>query len=160
MSAGEREAKVERMQDLGSRITRELRVPDVEGWSRVELTMPQLRTLVLLSDGQRRMGDIAAYLGSSLSATTAMVERLETKGLVERQHDPNDRRVVTCRLTDPGMQEVDRFWHIHHSRAELILDVLTEAEAEQVLAAFEVLSNALERRRSSLSSEEVAGRAS
>src|SRR5918998_4998879 len=96
-------------QELGERLTRaadrlsvQTRAEWAEDWPEIELTMPQLRALGLLGRAPQRMGDLAAYLGISLSSATSLVERLEGKGLVERTHDPVDRRVVHCHLTADG----------------------------------------------------------
>ena len=56
------------------------------------------------------MGVISNSLGSALSATTSIVDRLVEKKLVKRGSDPNDRRVVTCELTASGQEASERFW--------------------------------------------------
>ena len=91
-------------------------------------------------------GEIASYLGTSLSATTAMIERLETKQLVERGHDPSDRRVVTCRLTPSGLAEAERLWKIHELRLAAVVETLDLAELKQVVDAMELMASAFERR--------------
>ena len=71
--------------------------------------MLQFRTLVLLSQGPQRMGNIAAHLVSSLSSATSMIDRLVDKSLVEREPDPDDRLVEICQLTSQGLGEIERF---------------------------------------------------
>lgn len=135
-----------RLHEVSNRLSRQMRAPSLEEWSLAELTIPQLRTLVLLNDGPQRMGEIAAYLGTSLSATTAMIERLETKQLVERAHDPSDRRVVTCRLTVTGRVEAERLWKIHELRLAAVVETLDLAELKQVVDAMQLMASAFERR--------------
>ena len=89
-----------------------MRFEPAEGRSEAELTMHQIRTLMMLSQEPQRMGAIAALLSSSLSSATSMIDRLVDKGLVERVSDSEDRRVVVCRLTDSGREGVERFWRI------------------------------------------------
>ena len=117
----------------------------MQDWSEVEMTMPQLRALGYLAHGARRMGDLAAFLGSSVSSTTSLVERLEGKNLVERTHDPIDRRVVMCHVTPPGRELMDRFWRMQRMQLESVADILNLGELTQVVEAMELLSNALER---------------
>ena len=81
----------------------------LEEWSEVELSFPQFRTVLLLSQGSKRMSEIASYFGKGLSSATSLIDRLVDKGLVERVSAPEDRRVVLCRLTLRGREEVDRF---------------------------------------------------
>ena len=78
--------------------------------------MPQFKTLSLLAQGPARMGNIAAYLSTSLSSATSMIDRLVEKNLVERAADTSDRRVVTCQLTAKGTEEMDRFLRLHTQR--------------------------------------------
>lgn len=117
----------------------------VQGWSDFDLTLPQLRALGILARAPSRMGDLAAVLGSSLPATTSLVERLEGKGLAERAPDPTDRRAVVCRLTDQGRALADRFWQLQRLRLEAVAEVLTTDELVQVVAAVELLAAAMER---------------
>jgi DNA-binding MarR family transcriptional regulator len=117
----------------------------MQDWSEVELTMPQLRALGFLAHAPRRMGDLAAFLGSSVSSTTSLVERLEGKGLAERTHDPVDRRVVMCHLTEQGRELIDRFWRMQRLQLESVADIQTFGELTQVVDALELMAAALER---------------
>ena len=49
-----------------------------------------------------RMGDLAAYLNAPLNTATGVVSRLQQRGLVERQHSPDDKRIVLISLTEKG----------------------------------------------------------
>jgi DNA-binding MarR family transcriptional regulator len=118
-------------------------------WSEIELTIPQYRALNLLMSGPRRMTEIAARLGTSLQATTSLADRLVEKGLVTREHDTVDRRVVFCRLSPRGLEEVERFHRIGQARLELLVEVLDETELPIALAAFQMLTNAAARLRPS-----------
>ena len=53
-----------------------------------------------------RMGDLAERVLLSASGITRLVERMITKGLVEREVDPSDRRAALATLTDAGLQLV------------------------------------------------------
>ncbi len=130
-------------QSLGQQLGR----PGAEDWPDIELTMSQMRTLLFLTEEPRRMSEIAANLGSSLSSATSMVERLEIKGLVERRHNPDDRRVVMCHLTDLGHGDIERFWRLRQSRIRALVHLLTPGEFEHVIDALQIISNALDRAR-------------
>ena len=47
--------------------------------------------------------ELATAVGVDVGAMTRMLERLETKGLVERHRSPDDRRVVEVNLLDAGV---------------------------------------------------------
>lgn len=136
---------VGRLMRVADRMATQTRKSALQDWSEIELTMPQLRALGLLALAPRRMGDLAAFLGTSVSATTSLVERLEGKGLVERVHDPVDRRVVMCHLTPPGRELMDRFWRMRRQQLEAVAAVLTPEELAQIVAAMELMASALER---------------
>ena len=58
------------------------------------------------------MGELADRLFCDASNVTGIVDRLEARGLVERQADPDDRRVRRLVLTDAGRT----LWQAHHDR--------------------------------------------
>ncbi len=136
---------VARLSRASDRIAMQMRSTAPEDWPDVELTMPQLRTLVLLYRGPQRMGEIAAALGISLPATTNMIVRLEGKGLAERAHDRDDRRVVQCRLTPEGRSQSEALWNVRRQRFAAIADILTPGEMTKVVEAMELLAAALDR---------------
>ncbi|MEA2704289.1 MAG: hypothetical protein QOD63_2234 [Actinomycetota bacterium] len=58
------------------------------------------------------MGELAEHLFCDASNVTGIVDRLESRGLVERKPDPNDRRVKRLVLTPQGRT----LWQSHHDR--------------------------------------------
>ena len=112
-------------------LNRQVQLHRLDAWEELDLTIPQLKTLILLERaGPLRMGNISMYLSRALSATTTVVDRLVEKGLVNRSTDPDDRRVVLCELTDSGHDRIVRFWRIGQGR---IQDVANQMEPEQLV---------------------------
>ncbi|WP_329339622.1 MarR family transcriptional regulator [Streptomyces sp. NBC_00663] len=66
------------------------------------LTGAQARLLSLLSLEPLPMRKLAQKLKCEPSNVTGIVDRLETRGLVERRPDPADRRVKVAAVTDEG----------------------------------------------------------
>ncbi|WP_262057712.1 MarR family winged helix-turn-helix transcriptional regulator [Streptomyces sp. STR69] len=66
------------------------------------LTGAQARLLSLLSLEPLPMRKLAQKLKCEPSNVTGIVDRLETRGLVERRPDPADRRVKLAAATDEG----------------------------------------------------------
>lgn len=52
--------------------------------------------------GERGQNELAADLGITSGAATALVDRLERRGVAERLGHPSDRRRVVVRLTEEG----------------------------------------------------------
>ena len=113
------------------------------GWEGLEMTIPQIKTLVLLERmGPLRMSDIAVHFDRALSATTAVVDRLVEKDLVSRRSDPADRRLVICELTDTGRQAMAQFWRIGRERLQIVVDMLQVEELETVVQGLELVLKA------------------
>ena len=144
-----KEALVEEMGDLVQRMYAQCRSESTEGWTELELTMPQLHTMALLSQGPQRMGVIAWRLNSSQSAATSMIDRLVDKDLVVRVPDKDDRRVVACQLTGTGREEMERLWRINRMRIAKMADYLTIEELRRVVEAMELLCLAGQRAQES-----------
>ena len=52
------------------------------------------------------MGSVADVLSCDASTLTGIADRLEERGLIQRQIDPNDRRVKLLALTAKGRDQV------------------------------------------------------
>lgn len=72
-------------------------------WMELDLTLPQLRTLLLLAEeGPLVIGQVAHRLGVGLSTGGHLVDRLVQAGLAERTEDAGDRRRTLAQLTPKG----------------------------------------------------------
>jgi DNA-binding MarR family transcriptional regulator len=67
-----------------------------------ELSPVQLHVLRSLGEAPLPMSTLAGCLGCDASNVTGLVDRLEGRGLVERQSAPYDRRVKLLALTEAG----------------------------------------------------------
>ncbi|OGQ25349.1 MAG: hypothetical protein A2138_02300 [Deltaproteobacteria bacterium RBG_16_71_12] len=73
------------------------------------LTMAQIASLhVLMFEGAKSVGDLAAVLGLSMSATSSLVQRLVEQGLVSRTEGATDRRQKVVELAAAGRKLVER----------------------------------------------------
>jgi DNA-binding MarR family transcriptional regulator len=59
------------------------------------------------------IGDVAGYLMLRHHSVVGLVDRAEKGGLVERQEDPGDRRVVRLRLTSKGLSTLQKLSALH-----------------------------------------------
>ena len=134
----------DRFVELVEQINQRMHCQTPDEWADLELTIPQVRALALLQQEAQRMGGISNYLGGTLSAATSIIDRLVDKGLVERAPDPEDRRVVICRLTPTGRESVEQFWRIGRMKIEALAEPLNAGELETVVTAMELLVRASE----------------
>ena len=87
------------------------------GWMELDLTLAQLRTLLVLAEeGPMVIGQIAHRLGIGLSTGGHLVDRLVQAGLAERAEDIGDRRRTMAQLTPKGedlyMRLLNRTHHL------------------------------------------------
>jgi DNA-binding MarR family transcriptional regulator len=69
------------------------------------LTGPQVTVLKMLEGfGALSLSDLSARMSARNSTITGIADRMERDGLVERQRDEEDRRVVRIRLTQRGKE--------------------------------------------------------
>ena len=72
-------------------------------WRHGALSLIQLNVVsVLEADGPLPMSRLADEVDVSVASATGIVDRMERRGLVERRHDTDDRRVVAVHLTQGG----------------------------------------------------------
>jgi DNA-binding MarR family transcriptional regulator len=75
------------------------------------MTVAQLDLLRQLGiHGPSPMSRLAETLNCDASNLTGLVDKLEGRGLLERQPDPNDRRVRVLALTETGKQATRTAW--------------------------------------------------
>ena len=76
-------------------------------WAEVDLTPPMAMALKELGEGSMPQGSLAHCLGYDPSSITGLADRLESRGLVERQVDPNDRRIKRLAISPTGRALLD-----------------------------------------------------
>lgn len=77
-------------------------------------------------------GQLVAASMVTSGAVTNRVDRLVAKRLVDRRHDPDNRRQVLIRLTDAGRQLIDEAVAAHVQHEDALLAGLTERDRAQV----------------------------
>lgn len=83
----------------------------------------------LKRNGVMSMSDIGKCLAMPKPHVTVIVDKLIEEGFVERQNDPNDRRIINILLTEKGL---DAFLEIKATLAEnMKIKLLNLSEEEQ-----------------------------
>jgi len=102
-------------------------------FSEYELTGQQYNVLRILKGAQKAIStsEIRERLVEQMSDTSRMVDRLESKGLVEKSRCDKDKRLVDVRITNQGralLQKISKA----NKRLGRIAGKLTKSEAEQL----------------------------
>ena len=102
---GGRETLVVDVLDEFARLTMRDWMGAMKRWRHGSLSLIHLHLLsVLGSGGPSTMSQLADALDVSLASATGIVDRMEKKGVIERQRSTEDRRVVEVHITDRGRQ--------------------------------------------------------
>ena len=64
------------------------------------LTGPQVTVMAQLAEGPQTLTDLARRTGMSHSTASGIIDRLETRGLVERTRDASDARRTAISITE------------------------------------------------------------
>jgi DNA-binding MarR family transcriptional regulator len=108
-----------------------------------EVTLPQLRTLVVVSlQGPQTVSALADRLDVHASTMTRMCNRLVTRGLVVRTPSATDRREVVITLSTSGKQLVEDVTTRRRHEVDAIVQRMTPHDREAVVTALEQFANA------------------
>lgn len=98
----------------------------------VNLTMQQLKVLLMLSMGEARSSqELTRGLGVGPATVTGLVDRLAAQGLVGRREDPTDRRVRLVEPTEAGRALVAR---LEAAGMEQLRGLLATLDVEDLVA--------------------------
>lgn len=112
-------------------------------WLHIDVTTSQLKVVLLIFvSGPLRMSDIASELEVSLATATGVVDRLVERGMLIREGDPKDRRVVLCRLSDEGEKLISGVWQVSRGQLGEILRACTPPQLMLITEALQVLIQA------------------
>ena len=114
----------------------------------ISLTGAQLNALLVLRDaGEAGMplSEIGRHLVVTKANVTGLIDRLERDGLVVRDGH-SDRRVTLAKLTPKGATLLEAALPRHRQLLAELLDCLTEAEKEQLIALLTRLRRGLRER--------------
>ena len=88
------------------------------------------------------MSRLADQLGVAFSNLTGIIGRMEERGIVERVHDADDRRVVLAQLTPFGREVVQKVEATRLEHMRQLVGALTPDEQKTVLGALRTLTSA------------------
>ncbi len=111
-----------------------------------KLTVPQLHTLLAMTDTPRPTpAVVAALAGLSRSSMTNVLDRLERKGLLRRQHSSSDRRQVELVLTEQGEDLTASLRRPVRVTLEASLRTFDSEQLERIEEGLALLQHALDR---------------
>jgi len=119
---------------------------------RMGLGATEEKTVSLLNQhGPLTAGEIATKTGLTTPSVTALIDRLESKGIVRRTRDLHDRRRV---IVEPNQEQIVKLGQLFHSLQEAMRDLLNRYTNEQLMIIADFLKRAAIRSQEFLMSDE------
>jgi DNA-binding MarR family transcriptional regulator len=104
-------------------------------WHDAELTLAQVRVLRRLARQPQSLSQLGTELTLAPPSVTRLVDRLEARGLLQRNRDDDDRRKVLASLTDAGRRLVSTLPFIEGAAIRTAADRMSVADRERIAAA-------------------------
>jgi len=86
--------------------------------------------------------ELAERTSVTPGAITQFVDGLVERGLVTREGDLNDRRIVRLKLTELAKSQFEKFREDYLTSASRVFDVLSNDEIKQLIALFDKINTA------------------
>ncbi len=120
---------------------RELRSAFDERLSVLELNLSQATLLAYVTDfGSSTQTELAEMVGLGRAATGTMIDQLETRGLIRRLPNPDDRRVWMLAATAAGESLVDEFYALDRGLRAEFRRGISRADRHQLAELLDRLS--------------------
>ncbi len=100
--------------------------------SQYDLTQAQFYALFWLHESSQNMTQLSGNMLCDPSNITRVAAILERKGLISRQRNEQDRRVIDLKLTPAGQQLYREVAQAHAAYTQQRMDTLTPAEQEHL----------------------------
>jgi DNA-binding MarR family transcriptional regulator len=108
-------------------------------WQDAEITLTQLMVLRELRQSPQKTGRLGERVGLSPTSVTRLVDRLERRGLVNRQRDATDRRQVEIHLEPEGERMLGELRVLRGSNIQRAIEAMPAAERRLLVAALNKL---------------------
>ncbi len=105
-------------------------------WRSHELTLAQAQCLRILSIQSEQAGELAKKLSMSSTSLTRVLERLESRHLIQRTVDIHDRRRIWVQLTESGRTTVSGLTSWYNSA---LFQTIRAMNADQIAELTRVL---------------------
>jgi DNA-binding MarR family transcriptional regulator len=140
-----REELVVQIIEAQRRMNRVIRERTLDSWVKLNLTIPQLKSLFYISrHGKVNPSGLASGIRVTPANVTGIVDRLIEQGLLTRTPDPDDRRISWLRVTDSGKTLINDLREGRAQEMRRTLGKLTKEELSIAAHGFELVAAAAE----------------
>ena len=121
----------------------------VSEWAGLNVTDMECLRLLFLK-GTATPTELARHTGLTSGATTAMLDRLEKAGLIERRPNPNDRRGTLIAPADSSAQKAASWFESARKAQDELISSYSAEELEIVSDVFEKFTKLWDEERQKL----------
>ncbi|MFF5933397.1 MarR family winged helix-turn-helix transcriptional regulator [Streptomyces sp. NPDC012508] len=111
------------------------------------ISLPAYDVLAALREAgepyRRTTGEVAAAVRGRTGGLTKHADRLEAAGLIRRERDAEDRRIVRLCLTPEGLELAERISAVRSSQEQELLAGLTAADRRRLSGLLSALGRTL-----------------
>ncbi|MBO1224338.1 MAG: MarR family transcriptional regulator [Candidatus Scalindua sediminis] len=112
------------------------------------LTSARIFTLLAFNTSEiMKMKELSNSLSLTSSTMTRMIDNLVKEGLVERGHEPRDRRLVIVKLTNEGKKLTDNIKVYKEKYFKSVMENV-ESDGKEMASSLKILISAFERFKS------------
>lgn len=121
----------------------------VSEWAGVNVTDMECLRLLFLK-GTASPSELAKHTGLTSGATTAMLDRLEHAGLIERRPNPNDRRGTLIAAAESSAEKAASWFASARNAQDKLISSYSEEELEIIADVFEKFTKLWDEEREKL----------
>ncbi|MCG3110002.1 Transcriptional regulator SlyA [Metallosphaera sp. J1] len=97
--------------------------------------------LMTVKESPKSMVYLAKEVLMTQAGITAAIDRLEEKGLVKRERDREDRRIINVQITDLGVKATEEAMQIYEEMASELMKDLSVEEKERLIALLDLVQD-------------------
>ena len=104
-----------------------------EEWLNFDLKFSKTELFSLLLIEKKKeiiMTELAEYIHSPMSTATGIINRLVKEGYIVRERSEHDMRIVVLKLTEKGIEEIQRFKELISEYKNKVAEKLTQEEKQ------------------------------
>lgn len=140
--------------ELDREVHRFLRRQSFQAWMKLDMTVPQIKTLFYVSNTEGANGrKLAAAMRVTPSNVTGIVEKLVEQGLLSREDNPEDRRYQWLRVTEKGETILSDLRERRVSSLGEILNDLSEEELSRLVQGLFALARSAQKHQEEIQDE-------
>jgi len=114
--------------------------------SNFDVTPPQFDALLSLRDGgELTMGELCQKMYLACSTATDLIDRMERNGLILRERDTADRRVIRLKMTEKGQSVIEEVLRARKRYLSAVLGHVVSGDRERLIQSLDQLYSLMTR---------------